>query len=94
VPTASRGIASKQIYKELKGFMHLDTRTHRFPSADGRHWSAPELADFADGKLSQEQTCIAQQARIAVEGAYQPRFKLSPGLREAFRAAILKVHQK
>jgi hypothetical protein len=74
--------------------MHLDTQTHRFPSADGRHWSSPELADVADFKITEALACLRSAQRREVEGEYQPRFKLSPGLREAFRAAILKVHQK
>ena len=58
-----------------KAFMkpQLHLQTHRFPSRDGRHWSAPELADLADGKISPEECSRRQKERVLAEGPYQSR---------------------
>ena len=47
---------------------HLDTHVHRFPSADGRHWSAPELADYHDGKIDHAEMIRRAKARDRAEG--------------------------
>ena len=46
----------------------LDTHVHRFPSADNRHWSSPELADLADGKITEQQCSERRRARLHAEG--------------------------
>ena len=42
----------------------LDLRIHRYPSADGRHWSTPEQADLADGKITLEESKRIARERI------------------------------
>ena len=48
----------------------LDLQTHRFPSADGRHWSSPEQADHADGKIPLDESRRITVERIARGDGY------------------------
>lgn len=50
----------------------LDISIHRYVSADGRRWSSPEQAEFADGKITPEEftrrTWAREMARLEERG--------------------------
>ena len=51
----------------------LDLQVHRFPTADGRHFSTAEQADEADGKITLEESIKRTRERYEMSGKYDKR---------------------
>ena len=73
------------------GLHDLDLTIHRFPSRDKRHWTTPELADLADGRITEDECKRRFKERRDAGAGYVPQLALPAHVRQRFSSARLSV---